>query len=173
MTMDAPARTREHDDRTAFDPEAAYGWTTEQIDRALAELEPVSPEELEGKGLMPGRIVCAFGVSALPAPIRGPVLKLVSGVSRLVWHGKYFESDGTGGNQWAGGLRWMRFRITPGADGIPTTALDYDRDVNPRFLRAGIDEVRRIRPDLYFAQMRLRTKSGAVPLVGVTLEPGR
>ena len=170
MTMDAPARAREHDDATpALDPKAMYAWTTAEVDRVLAGLPSVSPEEIEGRGLMPGRIVCAFGLSSLPAPIRGPVVRGVSAIARFVWRGKYFEADGTGGNEWTGGLRWMRFRITPGTDGISTTALDYDREVNPRFLRAGIDEVRRIEPGLYFAQMRLRTRSGSVPLVGVTL----
>lgn len=170
VSQAAPMNSAPEQAATTLEPEEMIGWTTAEIDRAIGRLPAVSPDELVGRGLIPGRIVCAYGVSSLPAAIRRPAVRAVAALGRFVWHGKVFDGDGTGANEWTGGVRFMHFRVEPG--GV-TTMLDYDRDKNPRLLRGGLDEVRMIGEGVYFAQLRLRTGGGrAVSLIGVTLEPG-
>ena len=132
------------------------------VPRSLEELAQMSYPELEQLyrtapvGAIPCGYTCGRAIYCLDKPLNG----VRSKVTRLLWHGKDFRSDGTLINQWSG-VKAIKARVCHGTSWLdcgPAIIMDYSatsfvwRDVR--------DELREVAPGLYLGLMYRRRAAG-------------
>lgn len=140
---------------------------------ALYRAATVSSTMHAADGPLVGRMLA---VRNLPGPLAGPLRRFAASPS-FVWEGKTFQaaSDtrGVGHNRVylpraLGRQHLFPFETSFGAsaiDGKPTLILDYDLDVNPRFIRAIHDEIREVAPGLFLGPAMWKRARGGKALV--------
>jgi hypothetical protein len=129
-------------------------------------------------GALVGRMLAVRG---LPGALAKPLRRWAAARS-FVWEGKTFaaESDlrGVGHNRVyipraLGHQNLFPFETAFGAsaiDGKPTLILDYDLDVNPRYIRHIHDEVREVAPGLFLGPAMWKTDKAKVLVLWFALD---
>jgi hypothetical protein len=122
-------------------------------------------------GPLVGRLLAVRG---LPGPLAAPLRRWAAAPS-FVWEGKTFQAasdtHGTGHNRvhvpgllGRQGLFPFATSFGPSAlDGKPALVLDYDLEVNPRYVRRIHDEIREVSPGVFLGPAMWKT--GAEPVL--------
>jgi hypothetical protein len=152
--------------------------------RSLAELDAlyraasVSSTMHAADGALVGRMLAVRGI---PGVLAAPLRRWAASRSFL-WEGKTFQAEsdlrGTGHNRVhipraLGHQNLFPFETSFGAsaiDGKPTLILDYDLDVNPRYIRAIHDEIREVAPGLFLGPAMWKSRRSKTLVVWFALD---
>jgi hypothetical protein len=169
---------------------ASTPYTTDT--HSLDSLAARSPAELEAlyraatasstmraaDGVLVGRMLAIRGV---PAALAGPLRRWAAS-DAFVWEGKTFQASsdtrGVGHNRVYVPGALGRQQLFPfetrfedsAIDGKSTLVLDYDLDVNPRYIRRIHDEIREVSPGLFLGPAMWKAARGKLLVLWFALD---